>query len=188
MKLEIVCAGIGGRGVLLASTILMETAIQSGDKAIASDEYGMSQRGGSVVSLVKVGDFAGPLVGRENADLLLAFEESEFYKTLFFLKKGGVAVINSAKKSLPESVGNLLDRRNIRYLLINADGIAAEKKLVQSANMALLGFFSSLSLGPFTTRNIEEMIIRKVPAKFLEKNREVFHEGVKAGKAANRES
>ena len=47
MKLELVCAGIGGRGVLLASTILMETAIQAGYKAIASDEYGMSQRGGS---------------------------------------------------------------------------------------------------------------------------------------------
>ncbi len=53
MKLEIVCAGIGGRGVLLASTILMETAIEAGYKAIASDEYGMSQRGGSVVSLIK---------------------------------------------------------------------------------------------------------------------------------------
>ncbi|MBP1749791.1 MAG: iorB-2, partial [Deltaproteobacteria bacterium] len=56
MKLEIVCSGIGGRGVLLASTILIEAAIKSGLKAMASDEYGMSQRGGSVVSLVKIGD------------------------------------------------------------------------------------------------------------------------------------
>ena len=72
-------------------------------------------------------------------------------------------------------------QRNIRYFLIDADGIATEKKLVQSANMALLGFFSSLSIGPYTTENIEDMITRKVPAKFLEKNREVFHEGIKAG-------
>ncbi len=179
MKLEIVCAGIGGRGVLLASTILMETAIQAGYKAIASDEYGMSQRGGSVVSLIKVGDFVSPLIGRENADILLAFEESEFYKTLFFLKKGGTAVVNTGRTALPESVGNLLRQRNIRCFLINADGIAKEKKLVQSANMALLGFFSSLSIGPYTTGNIEDMITRKVPAKFLEKNREVFHEGIK---------
>ena len=179
MKLEIVCAGIGGRGVLLASTILMETAIQAGYKAIASDEYGMSQRGGSVVSLIKVGDFASPLIGRENADILLAFEESEFYKTLFFLKKGGTAVINTGKAALPEPVSNLLRQRNIRCFFINADGIATEKKLVQSANMALLGFFSTLSIGPFTMENIEGMITRKVPAKFLEKNREVFHEGAK---------
>ena len=179
MKLEIVCAGIGGRGVLLASTILMETAIQAGLKAIASDEYGMAQRGGSVVSLVKVGDFASPLIGRENADILLAFEESEFYKTLFFLKKGGTAVINTARKSLPQSVSNLLDQRNIRCFLIDADGIAMKKKLVQAANMALLGFFSSLSVAPYTTESIEGMIADKVPVKFLDKNREVFREGVK---------
>jgi indolepyruvate ferredoxin oxidoreductase, beta subunit len=179
MKLEIVCAGIGGRGVLLASTILMETAIKAGLKAIASDEYGMSQRGGSVISLVKVGDFASPLIGRENADILLAFEESEFYKTLFFLKKGGMAVINTGRTVLPETISNLLKQRNIQCFLINADGIAAEKKLVQSANMALLGLFSSLSVGPYTIENIENMISRRVPAKFLEKNREVFHEGIK---------
>jgi indolepyruvate ferredoxin oxidoreductase, beta subunit len=184
MKLEIVCAGIGGRGVLLASTILMETAIKAGLKAIASDEYGMAQRGGSVVSLVKVGDFASPLIGRESADLLLAFEESEFYKTVFFLKKGGTAVINTGSTALPESISNLLKQRDIRCFLINADGIAAENKLVQSANMALLGFFSSLSVGPFTTGNIEDMIARKVPAKFLGKNREVFHEGIKLARSS----
>jgi indolepyruvate ferredoxin oxidoreductase beta subunit len=180
MKLEIVCAGIGGRGVLLASTILMETAIDAGYKAIASDEYGMSQRGGSVVSLIKIGDFASPLIGRENADILLAFEESEFYKTLFFLKKGGMAIVITNKTALPESVSNLLIQRDIRCFLIDADGIAKEKKMVQSANMALLGLFSSLSIDPYTTRNIEDMIIRKVPRKFLDKNREVFHEGIKA--------
>lgn len=179
MKLEIVCAGIGGRGVLLASTILMETAITAGLKAIASDEYGMSQRGGSVISLVKIGDFASPLIGRENADLLLAFEESEFYKTLFFLKKGGTVVINTSRTTLPESVSTLLRQRDIRHFLIDADGIAKEKKMIQSANMALLGFFSSLEIDPYTKENIEGMITRKVPAKFLEKNREVFQEGIK---------
>lgn len=56
MKYQLICSGIGGRGVLLASTILIETAIESGFKAMASDEYGMSQRGGSVISLVKIGN------------------------------------------------------------------------------------------------------------------------------------
>lgn len=181
MKLEIVCAGIGGRGVLLASTILMETAIEAGYKAIASDEYGMSQRGGSVISLIKVGDFASPLIGRENGDILLAFEESEFYKTLFYLKNGGTAIINTEKKSLPESVQRLLQKRNIRYFLIDADGIAKEKQMIQSANMAILGFFSALSFGPYTPDYIEKTIEKKVPAKFLDKNREVFREGMEAG-------
>ena len=61
--------------MLLASTIIIETAIKVGLHAMASDEYGMSQRGGSVLSLVKIGDFRSPLMGSENADILLAFEE-----------------------------------------------------------------------------------------------------------------
>jgi indolepyruvate ferredoxin oxidoreductase beta subunit len=113
MKHEIVCAGIGGRGVLLASTILIEAAIKSGMKAMASDEYGMSQRGGSVVSLVKVGDYASPLIGRENGDVLLAFEESEFYKTLFFLKKGGLALVNAQRALFAPSIENLMKARDI---------------------------------------------------------------------------
>ncbi len=177
MRLEIVCAGIGGRGVLLASTILMETAIGAGLKAIASDEYGMSQRGGSVVSLVKIGDFASPLIGRESADILLAFEESEFYKTLSFLKKGGTAIVNTARKTLPEPVESLLKSREIRWFLVDADGIARERAMVQSANMALLGSMAALSLEPYSAANLEDTIRRKVAARFVDKNVEVFREG-----------
>ena len=104
MKWEIVCTGIGGRGVLLASAVLIETAISAGYRAMASDELGMSQRGGSVVSLVKVGTFRSPFVGRENADVILSFEESEFYRNLPFLKKGGLAIVNSRRSAVPPPV------------------------------------------------------------------------------------
>ncbi|HEX2965408.1 MAG TPA: 2-oxoacid:acceptor oxidoreductase family protein, partial [Syntrophorhabdaceae bacterium] len=183
-KLQIVCAGIGGRGVLLASTILMETAIEAGYKAIASDEYGMSQRGGSVVSLVKIGDFASPLIGREKADLLLAFEESEFYKALYLLKPGGTAVINTKLSALPSSVSDLLNRRGIRCCFIDADGCAMDHDMVQASNIALLGFLSSLSIGPYTTESIVDTITRKVPQKFLKKNLEIFDAGVQRAKAS----
>jgi len=177
MNVQIVCAGIGGRGVLLASTILIETAIKAGLKAMASDEYGMRQRGGSVVSLVKVGDFESPLVGRENADILLAFEESEFYRNIHFLKTGGVTLINTSKKSLNTDIERLLKQRKIRYFLLDADAIAMKKKMIQSSNMAMLGFFSSLETGPFSYENIQETIRKKVKAKLVEKNLEVFQTG-----------
>ncbi len=179
MKLEIVCAGIGGRGVLLASTILIETAIRSGFHALASDEYGMSQRGGSVVSLVKVGDFKSPLIGRENADILLAFEESEFYRNLAFLKSGGTTIINTKKDVLPEGLTRLLKERNVRCLLVNADGIAMNSNMMQASNMALLGFFSRLSIEPYTFQNIKDTISERTKGKFLEKNLEVFNAGHK---------
>lgn len=180
MKLEILCAGVGGRGVLLASTILIETAIAAGLKASASDEYGMSQRGGSVISLVKVGDFRSPLIGRENADILISFEESEFYRNLMFLKRGGMAIMNTHKKILPDAVISLLKERETRCRLLDADGIAKKKGMIQSANMAVLGFFSHFSVVPYTYENIERTIRTRVPKRFLEKNLEVFREGYEA--------
>lgn len=180
MKHEIVCAGIGGRGVLLASTILIEAAIKSGMRAMASDEYGMSQRGGSVVSLVKVGDHASPFIGRENGDILLAFEESEFYKTLTFLKRGGLALINTRAATFGPSIEALLKERQISHRLIDADGIARDEGMFQSANMALLGAFASFDIGPFTRDTLEATIRSRVPEKFLAKNLTVFGRGYEA--------
>ncbi|OPX95106.1 MAG: indolepyruvate oxidoreductase subunit beta [Syntrophorhabdus sp. PtaB.Bin006] len=177
MRLEIVCAGIGGRGVLLASTILIEVAAEAGYRAVASDEYGMSQRGGSVVSLVKVGDFESPLIGREKADILLSFEESEFYRNLAFLKRGGTALVNTGRKALDGPVADLLKDRGVPYYLVDADGIAVEKGMMQASNMALIGFFSRLGVTPYTAENMESMIKRRVKAKLVEKNLEVFRAG-----------
>jgi indolepyruvate ferredoxin oxidoreductase, beta subunit len=179
MNYQIVCAGIGGRGVLLASTVLIETAIRSNYHAIASDEYGMSQRGGSVVSLIKIGDFKSPLVGRESADILLAFEESEFFRNLLFVKKGGLVIINSRKGSLPEPIPRLLKDRGINCFFLDADGIAMEAHTIQASNMALLGFFSHLSIGPYTPSNIRDTIREKTKGKFVEKNLEVFDIGLR---------
>lgn len=182
MKLEILCAGIGGRGVLLASTILMETAIAAGLKASASDEYGMSQRGGSVVSLVKIGEFKSPLIGRENADILLAFEESEFYRNLMFLKRRGMAIVNTSKDALPEEVERLLQKRNIRIQKIDGDGIAKQKGMIKASNIAILGYFSSLGIEPYSSANITRTIVDRTKGKFVEKNLEIFEAGAEKGK------
>ncbi len=182
MKLEIVCAGIGGRGVLLASTILIEAAIASGHNAIASDEYGMSQRGGSVVSLVKVGDFKSPLIGRERAHIILAFEESEFYRNIAMLKREGIALVNTQRKTLPDAIYSLAQERALACYLVDADRIAKEKGMIQAANMALLGFFAFLSIEPYTRENVERTIKKRVSEKLLEKNLEIFQAGYMGAK------
>ncbi|MCX8111347.1 MAG: indolepyruvate oxidoreductase subunit beta [Syntrophorhabdaceae bacterium] len=177
MKIEIICAGIGGRGVLLASTILIECAVRMGYHAIASDEYGMSQRGGSVVSHVKIGNSNSPIIGRENADILMAFEESEFYRNLNFLKKGGMAIINSRQRKIPEPVRDLLTKRSILSYMLDGDGIAKKGGMIQASNMALLGFFSAFSLGPYSFESMKETIRERVAEKFFQKNIEVFKAG-----------
>ncbi len=177
MKIEIICAGIGGRGVLLASTMLIECAIKMGYHAMASDEYGMSQRGGSVVSHVKVGISKSPIIGRENADILLAFEESEFYRNLSFLKKGGIAIINSKNTSIPETVKDLLMKRSASTYIIDGDGVAKKIGLIQASNMALLGFFSAFSIGPYRFDSLRDTIKEKVAQRFVQKNLDVFQAG-----------
>ena len=81
-------------------------------------------------------------MGRENADAILSFEESEFYRNLAFLKKGGLAIVNSAGSGLPPPVGALVDARRISCHLVNADAIASRAGSMQASNMAMLGFFS----------------------------------------------
>jgi indolepyruvate ferredoxin oxidoreductase beta subunit len=176
-KWEIVCSGIGGRGVLLASAVLIETATAAGYHAMASDELGMSQRGGSVVSMLKVGTFRSPFVGRENADVLLSFEESEFYRNLTFLKKGGIAVINSTRHETPPAVAAVLDARDIKCHLVDADAIANSHGAMQASNMVMLGFFSYFALGPYTFENILGAIGRKVAPRLFEMNKAVCEEG-----------
>jgi len=177
MKWEIVCTGIGGRGVLLASAVLIETAAAAGYHAMGSDELGMSQRGGSVVSMIKVGSFQSPFVGRENADVILSFEESEFYRNLTFLKKGGLAIVNSAKDEVPEPVKALLEARGITCYLIDADTMASRIGSMQASNMAMLGFFSHFAMGPYEYENIVAAVGRRVAPRLLAMNRSVYDAG-----------
>ena len=181
MKWEIVCTGIGGRGVLLASAVLIETAISAGYNAMASDELGMSQRGGSVVSLVKVGTFRSPFVGRENADVILSFEESEFYRNLSFLKQGGLAIVNSRRNDYPRLSMHCWPREKARCFLVNADEIARRAGSIQASNMAMLGFFSHFAIGPYSITNIVGALERKIAPRLYAMNKAVCEAGRRRG-------
>ncbi|HBA55483.1 MAG TPA: hypothetical protein DCZ04_13780 [Syntrophorhabdus aromaticivorans] len=78
---------------------------------------------------------------------------------------------------MDEPVAHLLKDRGVACYLVDADGIAAEKGMMQASNMALIGFFSRLGVGPYTAENMESMIKRRVKAKLVEKNLEVFRAG-----------
>lgn len=179
---SVVCAGIGGRGVLLASTLLMDSAQAAGVYSIGSDEYGMAQRGGAVISLVKLGNVKSPLIGSGSCDLLLAFEESEFFRNLDFLKPGGISIVNTEKKSLPSILKDSLREFRIRTYLFDADGVARKEGLYQASNMAMLGFLSGLRIWPFTYENLKFAINQRLKGKMLEANLRVFEMGFESFK------
>lgn len=93
--LSILIVGVGGQGTLVASRILGTFAIQEGLDCKLSEVHGMSQRGGSVVTHVRMGGKVySPVIEEGTADYILAFEKLEAYRYRSYLKEGGTAFVN----------------------------------------------------------------------------------------------
>jgi len=94
MRQQIVISGVGGQGVLFITQLLAEAAIADGLAVFTSETHGMAQRGGSVVSHLKVGDFASPLIRAGRADGLLALKPESLSLHGHLLAAGGWCVAN----------------------------------------------------------------------------------------------
>ena len=93
IKSCLIC-GVGGQGTVLASRIIAAAAMNKGLSARTAETIGMAQRGGSVVSHVRIGhDIASPTIPAGQADILLGFEPGEAAANLRFLKPGGTLVV-----------------------------------------------------------------------------------------------
>ena len=85
--INFVLGGLGGQGILFMTKILANTALTKGYRVMGAETHGMAQRGGSVVSHLRLGDIESSLVKNGSAHFLLALEENEAYRNLPFLKK-----------------------------------------------------------------------------------------------------
>jgi indolepyruvate ferredoxin oxidoreductase beta subunit len=92
--MQYVIVGIGGQGILFSSKVLGKIALSRGESVMGSEVHGMAQRGGSVISHFKIGDYRSPLVKAGEADILLAFDQNEAVRNLHFLRNGGALVVN----------------------------------------------------------------------------------------------
>ena len=103
-------AGVGGQGVILASDSLAEVAMRAGFDVKKSDALGMAQRGGSVVSHIRIGPkvFA-PLIKKGEADFLLGFERLEAARCANNLRPDGLAIINDQELPPLSVVGGAVD-------------------------------------------------------------------------------
>lgn len=93
---NVMLAGVGGQGTVLAAKVLAQAAQDKGWQVRTAETIGMAQRGGNVVSHVRIGDegeevFA-PLLAQGTADLIIAFEPAEAARVLPFLAPDGLLV------------------------------------------------------------------------------------------------
>jgi len=94
--LNIMLTGVGGQGTVLAAKVLAQAAQEKGWHVRTAETIGMAQRGGSVVSHVRMGnqgeEVFSPLIARQTADMVIAFEPAEGARVLPFLAPDGVLV------------------------------------------------------------------------------------------------
>ena len=129
---QIVISGVGGQGVLFVTRLLAEAAIQMQLPVFTSETHGMAQRGGTVVSHLKVGDFASPLIRPGEADGLIALKAEGMEQHGGYLKSMGWAAVNSkaALEQFPTRFTAQMD----------ADQMARDIKDPKSMNLIMLGF------------------------------------------------
>ncbi len=168
-EVQIILTGVGGQGILFSTKLLSETAIFLGNNVIGSETHGMSQRGGSVISHLKVGNFNSPLVSTNNANILFSLEKDETYRTLHFLDDNSTIFYN-ANEPLKQNILDILAKRNIKTFRIDANKIALEMNTPLLTNVILLGFSCANALFPFTYEQLKGTIERISPAKFKEAN------------------
>ena len=107
MKFDLVIAGVGGQGNILASQVVAKCAMDAGYNVVNTETKGAAQRGGSVLSHVRIGDgeIFSPLVPVGQADVLLGFEPLEALRYINLLNKEGKFIINTA--AVPTILANM---------------------------------------------------------------------------------
>ena len=183
---DLVIVGVGGQGTLLASKILGKLALNAGLGVKVSEVHGMSQRGGSVITHVRVGDQVhAPLVSLGGADYLLSFEALEAARAAAFLSAEGVAIVNAQQilpmpvitgaMAYPENPLTEAALASHRVEALDALALAVEAGSQKAVNLVLLGMLSRHL--PFDDDAWKKAIAASVPRATLSVNISAFEAG-----------
>ena len=173
--INLVLCGLGGQGILFMTKVLSQAALRKSYNVMGAETHGMAQRGGSVVSHLRLGDVQGSLVRTGAAQVVLALEENEGYRNLPFIAPGGSLFVNTSSPTFPrEEVKVFLARHNIQCHGVPASAIALSMGAPLSANLALLGYFSAFGDDPFRHDDLRAVVEENSPERFREKNLKVF--------------
>ena len=157
MTKNIIICGVGGQGTVLAAKVLSQAAISNGERVLSAETIGMAQRGGSVVSHVRIGQAFSPLVPKGQADVLIAFEAAEAVRNIDFLKADGTVIVNkkivqpvtaslSGKAFDENEMIDYLNKRAGNVIAVDTDQACRDLGSPRVVNMVLLGAASKSGL------------------------------------------
>jgi indolepyruvate ferredoxin oxidoreductase beta subunit len=180
---NVLISGVGGQGTLLASRVLGKYALLGGYDCKMSEIHGMSQRGGSVTTHVRIGEKVySPVVWEGGADIVLAFERLEGARVKQFLKKDGVMLVNDEKilpmpcitgvAVYPDDVKERLQAefKNVRF--VPAKTLAGQAGSEKATNIVMLGCMCKLC--GLDKDLMEQAVSACVPEKFKQLNLQAF--------------
>lgn len=190
MKYSIQIVGVGGQGVLLASMVLGNAAMEAGYEVAMSEVHGMAQRGGSVLCTLRFGDgVISPLESVGGADLLMGFEPAETCRNVGLCNKDSQIVMN-LDPVLPSMVAAGFEKypkiedlvgsiekltKNLRT--IDATELAKQAGKAVAANAVMIGAVAAVKGFPLSKDLLRKTLAENVPPKFLDLNLKAFDLG-----------
>ncbi len=178
-NISVLIVGVGGQGTLLASRVLGKLAEEKGLQCKLSEVHGMAQRGGSVVTHVRIGDLVNsPIITEGEADYILAFEQLEGFRYRHFLKDDGTIILNRqqimpmpviiGQQAYPTAIPDRIRAEGLKLIDLDALELATEAGNTRTVNTVILGRFMK-ELGIFK-EEAKAIIKAVVPAKVVEVN------------------
>lgn len=183
---NILLVGVGGQGTILASKILSYVALAQGFDVKMSEIHGMAQRGGSVVTQVRMGkEVYSPIIEPGEADILVAFEKLEAYRWAHMLRKEGTFIVNDQKieplpvligaAKYPDGILSDIKNRIKNVIVVPALDLATQVGNPKSANVVLMG---ALAASMDVPQEIWQSALEaKVPERLIDINRRAFAAG-----------
>lgn len=189
---NVLLTGVGGQGTVLAAKVLAQAAQAKGWQVRTAETIGMAQRGGSVVSHVRMGDngeeVIAPLVSKGTADMIIAFEPAEAARVLPYLAPDGVMVsattsiqpITAALSTEPylaeATIASLDERLNecaaapARFVLVDDEAVLSQVGNRKALNTVLLAFALKTGHLPLSLDDLRDAIRACVKPRFVELN------------------
>ena len=179
---EVMWAGFGGQGIMVAGQLLAYTGIKEGKNVVWIPSYGPEMRGGTAYCTVVISDkrIGSPIIS--NVRSACVFNRPSFDKFSPRIKPGGLLVVNSSL------IDVTTDRTDITEILVPANQLAIDAGSVKAANIVMLGAFVG-STGLVDHKNLRAVIRDKLGQKkeLLEINLSMFDKGLKLAKARARQ-
>ena len=189
-EFNIVLAGVGGQGTLLAAEILGTAALNDGLNVRVSEIHGMAQRGGAVTSNVRIGeDVAAPTIMEGQADVLVGFEPIETLRNLKSASEKTLVVISDEKvfppeltsKSLPypsmEEIFDKIKMFTTSIITVKTERLSKEAGSILARNAVLLGALAGTGRVPIKTDSLLDALRKLVPTNNMDTNVKAFKLG-----------